>query len=146
VQCGGQCEIGFRRSVGSAVSDPETPAATILVVEDEEEVRALARDVLEMNGYHVLEALDVADATRLAQSHPGPIDLLITDVVMPGVSGPELARSLRAHRPGLRVLCMSGYPESEDRRVAGEAGWTAWLQKPFTPDILMGKVRECLTS
>lgn len=128
------------------MSDPGTPAATILVVEDEEEVRALARDVLEMNGYRVLEALDVADATRLAQTHSGPIDLLITDVVMPGVSGPELARRLRAHRPGLRVLCMSGYPESEDRRVEGEAGWTAWLQKPFTPDILMRKVRDCLTS
>ena len=126
--------------------DPEIPPATILVVEDEEEVRALARDVLEMNGYRVLEALDVADATRLAQTHPGPIDLLITDVVMPGASGPELARRLRTHRPGLRVLCMSGYPESEDRRIEGEAGWTAWLQKPFTPDVLMRKVRDCLTT
>ena len=128
------------------MSDPETLPATILVVEDEEEVRALARDVLEMNGYRVLEALDVADATRLAQTHPGAIDLLITDVMMPGASGPELARRLRAHRPGLRVLCMSGYPESEDQRIEGEAGWTAWLQKPFTPDILMRKVRDCLTS
>ena len=126
--------------------EPEAPPATILVVEDEEEVRALARDVLEMNGYRVLEALDVADATRLAQMHPGPIDLMITDVVMPGATGPELARRLRAHRPGLRVLCMSGYPESEDRRVVGEAGWTAWLQKPFTPDVLTRKVRDCLTS
>jgi two-component system cell cycle sensor histidine kinase/response regulator CckA len=126
--------------------DPETPPATILVVEDEEEVRALARDVLEMNGYRVLEALDVADATRLTQTHPGPIDLLITDVMMPGASGPELARRLRVHRPGLRVLCMSGYPESLDQRIEGEAGWTAWLQKPFTPDVLMQKVRDCLTS
>lgn len=128
------------------MSDPESPPPTILVVEDEQEVRALARDVLEMNGYQVLEALDVADATRLAQTHPGTIDLLITDVVMPGTSGPELARRLRVHRPGLRVLCMSGYPESEDRRIDGEAGWTAWLQKPFTPDVLMRKVRDCLTS
>ncbi len=126
--------------------EPEAPPATILVVEDEEEVRALARDVLEMNGFHVLEALDVADATRLAQTHPGTIDLLITDVVMPGTSGPELARRLREYRPGLRVLCMSGYPESDDRRIDGQAGWTAWLQKPFTPDVLMGKVRDCLTS
>lgn len=126
--------------------DPEIPPATILVVEDEEEVRALARDVLEMNGYRVLEALDVADATRLTQTHPGPIDLLITDVMMPGASGPELARRLRVHRPGLRVLCMSGYPESLDQRIEGEAGWTAWLQKPFTPDVLMQKVRDCLTS
>jgi two-component system, cell cycle sensor histidine kinase and response regulator CckA len=126
--------------------EPEAPPATILVVEDEEEVRALARDVLEMNGFRVLEALDVADATRLAQTHPGTIDLLITDVVMPGTSGPELARRLRAHRPGLRVLCMSGYPEHMDGRVDGEAGWNAWLQKPFTPDVLMRKVRDCLTS
>lgn len=128
------------------MADREGAAATILVVEDEEEVRALARDVLEMNGYTVLEALDVADAGRLAQSHPGPIHLLITDVVMPGVSGPELARRLRAHRPDLRVLCMSGYPESADRRIEGEAGWNAWLQKPFTPAVLMEKVRACLTS
>jgi two-component system, cell cycle sensor histidine kinase and response regulator CckA len=126
--------------------DPAAPPATILVVEDEEEVRALARDVLEMNGFRVLEALDVDDATRLAQTHPGTIDLLITDVVMPGTSGPELARRLRVHRPGLRVLCMSGYPESEDHRLDGEAGWNAWLQKPFTPDVLVWKVRDCLTS
>jgi DNA-binding response OmpR family regulator len=126
--------------------EPEAPPATILVVEDEEEVRALARDVLEMNGYAVLEALDVADATRLAETHPGPIHLLITDVVMPGARGPELARRLRARRPDLRVLCMSGYPESAEGRVEGEAGWNAWLQKPFTPDGLMRKVRDCLTS
>ncbi|HET9854732.1 MAG TPA: hypothetical protein VFR53_06725 [Methylomirabilota bacterium] len=53
---------------------------------------------------------------------------------------------MRAHRPGLRVLCMSGYPESTDRRIGGQAGWNAWLQKPFTPDGLMRKVRDCLTS
>jgi len=94
----------------------------------------------------VLEALDVADATRLAETHPGPIHLLITDVVMPGASGPELARRLRARRPDLRVLCMSGYPESAEGRVEGETGWNAWLQKPFTPDGLMRKVRDCLTS
>ncbi|MGH7400650.1 MAG: response regulator [Candidatus Rokuibacteriota bacterium] len=126
--------------------EPETSPATVLVVEDEAEVRALARDVLELNGYTVLEALDVADAVRLSESHPGPIDLLITDVVMPRASGPELARRLRARRPGLPVLCMSGYPESGDERIGGETGWTAWLQKPFTPDGLMRKVRDCLTS
>jgi two-component system, cell cycle sensor histidine kinase and response regulator CckA len=126
--------------------DPDVSPATILVVEDEEDVRELARDVLEMNGYAVLEALDVDDAVRLARTHPGPIDLLITDVVMPGASGPELARRLRAHRPDLRVLCMSGYPESADRRIEGEARWNAWLEKPFTHAGLMQKVRDCLTS
>ena len=114
-------------------------------MEDEEEVRALARDVLEMNGYVVLEAQSATHALELGETHPGAIDLLITDVVMPRMSGPELARRLRARRPALRVLCMSGYPESEDRRVEG-AAWTAWLQTPFTPDVLMGKVRACLTS
>jgi CheY-like chemotaxis protein len=124
------------------MADPEPPP-TVLVVEDEEEVRALARDLLEMNGYTVLEARDAADAVRLGEVHPGPIDLLITDVVMPWMSGPELAARLRARRPVLKVLCMSGYPE---REASGPAGWTGWLQKPFTPDSFMRKVRECLTS
>ena len=130
------------------MADPATSPTvlpTILVVEDEEEVRALTRDVLEMHGYAVLEALDADDALRLGVTHPGTIDLLITDVVMPRVSGPELARRLRAGRPTLRVLCMSGYPESADR-PAGEAAWNGWLQKPFNPEGLIAKVRECLAS
>ena len=116
---------------------------TILVVEDEEEVRALTRDVLEMHGYTVLEAQDPEDAVRIGETHPGPIDLLITDVVMPRVSGPELARRLRARRPALRVLCMSGYPEHADR-PAWEAGWNGWLQKPFAPAQLLARIREAL--
>ena len=115
----------------------------ILVVEDEEEVRALARDVLEMNGFRVLEALDVADATRLSQTHPGTIDLLITDVVMPGTSGPELARRLRTHRPGLRVLFMSGHAESTLATHTRSAGM-GFLAKPFKPSVLAAKVREML--
>jgi CheY-like chemotaxis protein len=128
------------------MADPESLPVTVLVVEDEEEVRALARDVLEMNGYRVLEALDAEDAVRLGESHPGTVDLLITDVVMPRMSGPELARRLRVRRPDLKVLCMSGYPESPAREAEGAGNWTAWLQKPFTPDTFMDKVRECLTS
>jgi DNA-binding response OmpR family regulator len=128
------------------VAEPESPP-TVLVVEDEEEVRSLTRDVLEMHGYAVLEALDSADALRLGETHPGRLDLLITDVVMPRMSGPELARRLRARRPELRVLCMSGYPEGAQRGVTADAGtWNAWLQKPFSPDGLIAKVRECLTS
>jgi two-component system cell cycle sensor histidine kinase/response regulator CckA len=128
------------------MAEPEASPATVLVVEDEEEVRALACDVLEMNGYRVLEARDVAEAVHLGQTHPGPIHLLVTDVMMPGASGPELARRVRAHRPDVRVLCMSGYPESADRPAEPAAAWTAWLQKPFTPDQLMRQVRACLTS
>jgi len=122
------------------------PRVTVLVVEDDEEVRALARDVLEMHGYTVLEALDAEDAVRIGETHPGPIHLLITDVVMPRMSGPELSRRLRAGRPSLRVLCMSGYPERAEREVEGTGTWSAWLQKPFTPDVLIAKVRACLTS
>jgi two-component system, cell cycle sensor histidine kinase and response regulator CckA len=137
------------------VADPNSPGTilpatnlppTILIVEDEEDVRELTRDVLEMNGFTVLESLDPADAIRIAETHPGSIDLLITDVVMPRMSGPELARRLRETRPALRVLCMSGYPESAERGAAGASQWTAWLQKPFNPDGLILKVRECLTS
>ena len=98
------------------MADPDSPP-TVLIVEDEEEVRALTRDVLEMHGYSVLEALDSADALRLGETHAGRLDLLITDVVMPRMSGPELARRLRARRPELRVLCMSGYPEGAQRAV-----------------------------
>jgi DNA-binding response OmpR family regulator len=128
------------------VADPESRPVTILVVEDDEEVRALARDVLEMHGYAVLEALDAEDAVRLGETHPGPIHLLITDVVMPRMSGPDLARRLRAARPTVRVLCMSGYPERAEREVERAGARSAWLQKPFTPDVLIAKVRACLTS
>ncbi|HEY7037518.1 MAG TPA: response regulator [Methylomirabilota bacterium] len=127
------------------MADP-APPATVLIVEDEEEVRAFARDVLEMGGYAVLEAPSAARALELGEAHPDAIDLLITDVVMPSMSGPELARRLRSRRPALRVLCMSGYPESDDRRVGGVKGWTAWLEKPFSPDALLDKVRDCLES
>src|SRR4029077_18841058 len=92
-----------------------------------------------------LEALAPADAVRLAEPHPGAIDLLITDVVMPSMSGPELAHRLRTGRPTLRVLCRPGSPESADRAAEGGEAGTAWLQKPFSPDGLIAKVRECLT-
>jgi len=126
------------------VADP-APAATVLIVEDEDEVRAFARDVLEMGGYAVLEAPSAARALEVGETHPAAIDLLITDVLMPGMTGPELARRLRARRPALRVLCMSGYPESLDRRVGGEKAWNGWLEKPFSPDAMLAKVRDCLT-
>jgi CheY-like chemotaxis protein len=127
------------------VVDPANPA-TVLIVEDEDEVRAFARDVLEMGGYAVLEAASAARALEVGETHPAAIDLLLTDVLMPGMTGPELARRLRARRPALRVLCMSGYPESADRRVGGEKGWNGWLEKPFSPDEMLAKVRDCLTS
>ncbi|HMH75900.1 MAG TPA: response regulator, partial [Candidatus Udaeobacter sp.] len=82
---------------------------TILVVDDDPWVRVLARDVLAGEGYRVLEASDGQDAIRVAAEHPGPIHLLLTDVVMPQMSGPELAKRLVRSRPETKILCMSGY-------------------------------------
>jgi DNA-binding response OmpR family regulator len=93
-------------------------------------------------GYRVLEGADGADGLRASASHPGPIDLLVTDVVMPGLGGRDLADRLRADRPGLIVLFMSGYGE-QDAAARGlvPAGATV-LQKPFTPRTLARRVRE----
>jgi two-component system cell cycle sensor histidine kinase/response regulator CckA len=87
---------------------------TVLLVEDEESVRQLAREVLETGGYQVLEAPDGGQALQLAEQHAGPIALLLTDVVMPGITGPDLARRLGARRPELKVLF--------DREADGRAG------------------------
>jgi PAS domain S-box-containing protein len=117
---------------------------TILLVEDEPEVRELARDILEMRGYRVLESNDAADAERRCRDHPGPIHLLLTDVVMPETSGRVLAGRLRPMRPAMRVLYMSGYDdESIVKHGILEPGITL-LPKPFTPGALAAKVRSVL--
>jgi CheY-like chemotaxis protein len=119
---------------------------TILLAEDQPDVRALARDVLQLSGYTVLEARDGAEALDVAERERAPIHLLLTDVIMPQMNGRELAAQLRARRPGLRVLFMSGY--TDDARVPHEVlePGTAFLQKPFSPDALGRKVRELLDS
>jgi two-component system, cell cycle sensor histidine kinase and response regulator CckA len=117
---------------------------TVLLVEDESSVRQLVRETLQAGGYKVLEAEDGEVALQVASSHPGPIDILITDVVMPGMSGQELSRRLCVSDPELKVLYLSGYTEdSIIREGALEAG-TAFLQKPFTLQTLSRKVREVL--
>ncbi|OGK87981.1 MAG: hypothetical protein A2X52_13690 [Candidatus Rokubacteria bacterium GWC2_70_16] len=117
---------------------------TLLLVEDEEPVRRIALEILQASGYQVLEARDPADALRIAERHAGPIHLLLTDVVMPHMSGPELTGRIAMLRPGIRVLYMSGYTgEALGRHGDVEPG-AALLQKPFTPDILGRKVRETL--
>jgi CheY-like chemotaxis protein len=115
---------------------------TILLVEDEEQVRTVARGILERGGYRVLAAQNAAEALGLCDGHPGAIDLLITDVVMPQMSGPELARQIAKTRPETRVLCMSGYTDDSIVRHGVVESGVAFLQKPFTPDTLMRKVRE----
>ena len=117
---------------------------TVLVVEDEKMVRGLACRILERIGYRVLEAADADEALEALAKHPGDIDLLLTDVVMPRVSGPELARIVHATRPELPVLYMSGYTDDAVGREGVLDPSVPFLQKPFTPDGLARKVREVL--
>jgi nitrogen-specific signal transduction histidine kinase len=117
---------------------------TVLLVEDEPEVRDLAREILEASGYTVLQACDPQDALLIAERHGGPIHLLLTDVIMPRQSGRALAERLRPLRPELQVLFMSGYTnEAIVRHGVLEPG-TLFIQKPFTPEGLGRKVREAL--
>ena len=131
---------------GPADAEPDLPtgAATVLVVEDDEQVRGLTRMALETLGYTVLEAGGGKQAVRVAVAHGGPIDLLVTDVVMPGMSGREVAETVRAARPGVRVLFVSGYTDDAVVRHGVLTAEMAFLQKPFTLAALGGKVREVL--
>jgi PAS domain S-box-containing protein len=117
---------------------------TVLLVEDEAALRAVARRTLERQGYRVLEASDAHAALAIAAAHPHDIDLVLTDVVMPGLSGRELAERLAASHPRVPVLFMSGYTDdSIVQHGVLEAG-IHYLQKPFTPRSLAGKVRDVL--
>ena len=117
---------------------------TILVVDDEEEVRSLARDILVGSGYTVLEAASGEEALRLAEAHPHPIHLLLTDIVMPGINGGQLAERLRALRRETKIVYMSGHTTE----VIGDYGVRvpsdSFVAKPFTVERLLGKIREKL--
>ena len=117
---------------------------TILLVEDDDAVRRMTRTALARLGYQVLEARNDQEALRHCQSHEDPLHLLLSDVVMPEVSGPELAQVLLNLRPELRVLLMSGYTDVEILRYGVLEKGLAYMQKPFTPARLAGKVREVL--
>jgi PAS domain S-box-containing protein len=117
---------------------------TILLAEDEAPVRAVARQVLERYGYTVLEAPSAEAALDLAERYSGTIHLLLTDVVMPGMSGRDLADRLAAVRPGTRVVYMSGYTDDTILRAGLLGRDVAYVQKPFTPEAIARKVREVL--
>jgi CheY-like chemotaxis protein len=117
---------------------------TVLVVEDQIEVRQVVRLTLQRRGYHVIEAGGPLEAEAGARAHHGGIELLLTDVVMPHMSGSELARKLRQHRPGMRVLYMSGYTDDEVVRHGVLSRDTAFLEKPFTATALLRAVRCAL--
>jgi len=124
----------------------------VLVVEDDAFVRGLAAEILGARGYHVLVAPDGDEAVRLAEGYSGPIDLLLTDVILPGMNGRQVAERLTRSRPDLRVLFMSGYTDdviaraSSEGRTGALAPGLRFLQKPFTLESLASGVREALQS
>ena len=117
---------------------------SILPVEDQDDVRDLARELLELSGYTVLEARHGVEALELAGRHAGPIHLLLTDVIMPQMGGRQLAERLTAARPELRVLYVSGYTDDAIGQQGVLDPGFAFLPKPFRPEALAQKVREVL--
>ena len=115
-----------------------------MLAEDDQVVRDLVRQVLQTTGYTVLEAANGERALQLSGAHPGPIHLLLTDVVLPGLSGPEVAAQLASTRPAMQVIYMSGYAQETIKRYGLAEKHRLFLQKPFTPTTLLARVREAL--
>jgi len=136
-------------AVPPAAVTPAPPASvrgseTILLVEDDEMIRNLVQKVLQANGYRVLVAANGRNAEQVAGQHDGPIHLLVTDVVMPGMNGREVAQRLAGARAGIKVLYLSGYTDDAIVHHGVLEPGVAFLQKPFTPAVLGRKVREVL--
>jgi two-component system, cell cycle sensor histidine kinase and response regulator CckA len=123
----------------------QTTAETILLVDDEPQVRAVIRDVLELKGYTVLETGDAVEAATVEASVAGPIHLLLTDVMMPGLSGPDLARRLTPRRPRMKVIYMTAFSlvDIQNQQIGLEPG-VPILPKPFRVEVLSKKVGEVL--
>ena len=132
--------------VGAVRSKSEAPrgTGTILLAEDEQDVREVAREFLDSGGYTVIEARDGADALKKMESHEGAIDLLVTDMVMPGMTGQELTARLKQTRPGTQVLYMSGYSERAATDSARGDSPIRLLAKPFSRWALLRAVHEIL--
>jgi signal transduction histidine kinase len=144
-------KIYFPRADGlpEAVTVSERPssmrgAETVLLVEDEDQVRIVAGEVLRKYGYHVLEARSPGEALLVAEQHPVTIHLLLTDVVMPKMNGRQLAQRIQVQRPDIRVIFMSGYTDNVITHHGVLDSDVAFVQKPLTPEPLMAKVREVL--
>lgn len=136
-------EFGTRAIPPLPGPDVRTSAATVLVVDDTQGLRDLTKKLLQRQGYAVLVAANAGEAVRLFEQHRS-IDVMLTDVVMPGASGPELTRQLMEQRPGLKVIYMSGYSEESMADHGVVNAGVAFLQKPFDPETLGRKIREVL--
>lgn len=128
--------------------DPGEPEkgipATILLVEDDDAVRGVSERALARFGFQVLSAPNGDEAVRLAEAYPGPIDLVLTDIMMPGMNGVELASIVSVHRPGIHVFFMSGYADQDLVRKGLLEPGTHFLQKPFSPRELSRRLRGIL--
>ncbi|PYV87947.1 MAG: hybrid sensor histidine kinase/response regulator [Acidobacteria bacterium] len=139
-----QGEVSVEAETVPAPVELPLGSETVLLVEDEDSVRNLVRTILRKNGYTVLEARHGAEALRVAIQHTGPIHLMLTDVVMPLMSGRQLAERLAPLRPDMKVIYMSGYTDQAIVHHGVLEPGTIFLQKPFTPNSLACKVREVL--
>ncbi len=126
-------------------SSTQPVGGTVLVVEDDSAVRQVAARILRGNGYLVLEARHPAEARAVCAQHAAPIHLLLTDVIMPECTGPQLARELTARQPEMQVLYMSGYPGGAAARAGALDGAAVYIEKPFSPKALLEKVHAALT-
>jgi nitrogen-specific signal transduction histidine kinase len=133
-----------RRGSGASLHAVPRGTETVLVVEDEDAVRRIVKIALESTGYRVIEARNGPDALDLARAHAGGIQMLVTDVVMPEMSGREVAARIAEAHPGVRILYMSGYTDDAVMRHGIVESGVAFLQKPFSPLSLARKVREVL--
>jgi hypothetical protein len=143
--CLPQAPVGERVAAGQVpIATLQRGHETILVVEDEASVRKLAISVLERQGYGVLAAEGPGQAEAIAAEHPGPIDLLLTDVVMPGGNGVDLAARLSALRPSMKVLMMTGYAQETIADQGGLKDGIVLIEKPFSPNLLLARVRMAI--
>ena len=122
----------------------KTGTETVLLVEDEAHVRASLRRMLESFGYQILAARDGREASVIATTHAGPIHVVLTDVVMPGMSGPDVVSMVRRHRRDAKAIYMSGYADHALFERSGSNGGVPFLQKPFSPETVARKLREIL--
>ena len=137
-------EAGAIERPAAKLQAAPTGSETVLLVEDEHAVRSLSRVLLERAGYRVIDAATPHQAEDIFRQHADEVDLLVTDVIMPGASGPSLFAHLSADRPHLKVLYVSGYTDDAVVHQAGLAADVVFLQKPFTAAGLACKVREAL--